>query len=179
MSNTVHILGIDPSLRNTGYCIVAYDIDNNRFSVKFSGTLRTDASTCKGLDAVKEMMNKVVELKEDILSQYVIENIIVEMPQVLFNASFATSGLLPVAAISGACTAILGVEKTLLVTPSEWNKRKKKDVTMRQTEKILGPVESWPMPKRTPKSAYEHIADAAGMALWFINVSYLGAECPD
>lgn len=168
----VKILGIDPSLRRTGFAVLNYNMETETIKVQSCGVLRTYAETVKGLDAVQEMLKRVKELAsmEEFSS---VDDVCIEFPANLFHAAFANAALLPVAGIAGGTAACFDLEKVRLVKPQDWNKRRKKEVTHLELQSLLGPIEKWKFLEVPPKSCFEHILDAAGAALWLLKGKYL------
>lgn len=170
---TVYILGIDPSLRNTGYALVSLNCDTWKKEVVTCGVAKTDPKKYKGLDAVKAMLTEIAEMYERLTEKYKIDDVVVEFPQALFNASFATSSLFPVAGIAGGAAAIFGIEKVVLTSPTNWNKKKKKEATQIKVESVLGHIDTWTKYRKISTMAEEHVYDAAGMVLWLIETKYM------
>jgi Holliday junction resolvasome RuvABC endonuclease subunit len=170
----VRVLGIDPSLRNTGFAILSYNLETKELTTSKCGVLKTVSTKHKGLDGVKEMLNRITELST-IEGFFDVDDVVVEFPMYFFNADFANYPLLAVAGIAGGAASIFGTSRTLLVTPSEWNQRKKKEVNQKKTEASLGEITTWNFLSKPKKGDLEHIYDAAGMALWFINIKYAQA----
>lgn len=168
----VRILGIDPSLRNTGFVILEYNLETKHLLTSKCGVLKSSNAKFKGLDAVKDMLRQIAELSEKEGFKNV-DDVVVEFPMYFFNASFANAPLLSVAGIAGGSAIIFGVDKTLLVTPAEWNQRKKKEVTHKRVVATLGDIEEWNFLKKPSKGSFEHILDAAGIALWLLNTKYM------
>lgn len=166
----VRVLGIDPALRNTGFAILELNTETREIKTSKCGVLKSPTQKFKGLDAVKEMLRQIADLKEGFSD---VDDVVVEFPMYFFNASFANSSLLSVAGIAGGAAIIFGIDKTLLVTPSEWNQRKKKEVTHKKITATLGDIEEWNFLKKPAKGSFEHVLDAAGIALWLINIKYL------
>src|SRR4051812_22026436 len=108
----IRILGIDPSLRNTGFAILEFNTETRHIVTSKCGVLKSANAKFKGLDAVKEMLRQIADLasKEGFNS---VDDIVVEFPMYFFNASFANAPLLSVAGIAGGAAIIFGIDKTL------------------------------------------------------------------
>lgn len=173
----VRILGVDPSLRNTGLAIVTYNTElppNNpeAFSVSHCQVLVNPAKYT-GTEAILNMLDMIHE--ESLKSSYrEVENVIVESPPVMFNKNWSGGAIAAIAHISGGAVAFLGIEKSHLFRPNEWNKTRKKEVTHNQTVAFLGNPDGWHYEKRVKSEKYmEHALDAASMALWWIKSNYI------
>lgn len=170
----VRVLGIDPSLRNTGFAIISYNLETKELTTSKCGVLKTTSTKHKGLDGVKEMLSRITELST-VEGFFDVDDVVVEFPMYFFNADFANYPLLAVAGIAGGATTIFGVNRTLLVTSTQWSQSKKKEVRQKKTVATLGDIETWNFMVKPKKGDLEHIYDAAGMALWFINIKYAQA----
>lgn len=168
--STFRVMGIDPSLRNLGYAIVNYDSEKGKKWVTNCGLIKTP-TRYKGQEALLWMIQAVKQLKEleqfESCDQYVIET-----PPALFMAGISRGSVMPVANIAGACAAVFsddGMGNVSLPYPAEWNKAKSKGKTRDILEQELGMFETWDF-DNVPNSPtqFEHIIDAAGMALWYI-----------
>lgn len=173
----VKILGIDPSLRNTGLAVVTYNTEMPLTDPKAFKTLScqvlVNPAKYTGVDAILNMLDMMNEESQKDCYQDV-ETVIVESPSVMFNKSWAGGTISSIAHISGGAVALFGIEKARLFRPNEWNKSRKKDVTHNQTISMLGDADSWQYEKRVKSDKYmEHILDAASMALWWIKSNYL------
>jgi hypothetical protein len=169
MIEAISILGVDASLRATGLSVVTYDplSDSRKPFVSYCNIV-TVPQVHKGHDAVLFMIDQLVGLEKPIIAQVVIES-----PAAIFNPKFPSSSLLPMAHIAGACVPIFGSDVSFLIHPSEWNKTRKKDVTHAKLVEQLGDPNSWPTPQKEIKQKYhEHILDAAGMALYWLETRY-------
>lgn len=173
---TIKILGVDPSLRNTGLSIVSFktemQIDNPKaYKVTNCQTL-SNPQKYTGKDAILNMLDMIKEesLKECYLG---VDNVIIESPAVIFNKAWSAGTMSSIAHISGGCIALLGIEKVQIFRPNEWNKTRKKDVTHNNAVSLLGDYEKWHYEKKVKSDKYmEHILDAASMALWWIKSNY-------
>lgn len=173
----VKILGIDPSLRNTGLAIVTYNselpVDHpNLFKVSHCQTL-VNPQKYKGTEAILNMIDMMSdESLKDCYNN--VENVLVESPPIMFNKNWSGGTIASIAHVSGAAIAIFGVNKSYLFRPHEWNKMRKKEITHAQTIAILGDVDTWHFEKPVKNEKYlEHILDAASIALWWIKSNYL------
>ena len=173
----VKILGVDPSLRNTGLAIVTYntelDLNNPKaFEISHCQVLVNPAKYT-GTDAILNMLDMMHEesLKECYKEA---ETVIVESPAIMFNKKISSSVVASLGHISGGAVALFGIEKSHLFRPNEWNKTRKKEITHNQTIAFLGDADKWHYEKRVKSEKFmEHILDAASMALWWIKSNYL------
>lgn len=174
---TVKILAIDPSLRNTGLSIVSYhselpSSDPAAFSVEHCQVVVNPAKF-KGTDAILKMLDMLDECAQQSCYQEV-DRVIIESPAIMFNKSWSGGAISSIAHISGGCVAIFGIHKALLYRPNEWNKTRKKEVTHNNTIAFLGNPDTWGYEKRIKSEKFmEHVLDAASMALWYIRSNYL------
>lgn len=173
----ITILGIDPSLRNTGLAIVTYNTelptsDPKAFVVSNCQVLVNPAKYT-GTEAILNMLDMMHEesMKECYRS---VETVIVESPAIMFNKKISSSVVAALGHISGGAVALFGIEKSHLFRPNEWNKTRKKEITHNQTVAFLGDADNWLYEKRVKSEKYmEHVLDAASMALWWIKSNYL------
>lgn len=174
---TVRILGIDPSLRNTGLAVVSYNTElmvNNpkAFAVKDAQVVSNPAKYT-GTDAILNMLDMLYACSQEGYYQSV-DHVIIESPAVMFNKSWSGGAISSIAHISGGAVAIFGISKAHLFRPNEWNKTRKKEVTHNQTIAFLGNPDAWYYAKRVKnEKSMEHILDAASMALWWLKSNYL------
>lgn len=173
----VKILGVDPSLRNTGLAIITYNsemliTDPKAFSVSHCQVL-VNPPKFTGTDAILNMLDMIYdESLKDCYSN--VETVIIESPPVMFNKTWSGGAISSIAHIAGGAVALLGIEKSRLFRPNEWNKTRKKEVTHAQTVAFLGDPDNWHYEKRVKSQKYlEHALDAASMALWWIRSNYL------
>ena len=173
----VKILAVDPSLRNTGLAVLVYNSekpsnDPSAFEVKHCMVL-VNPLKFTGKDAILNMLDMISEISFE--TCYVeVDRVIVESPAVMFNKAWSAGMISSIAHISGGAIALLGIEKTHIFQPIEWNRRRKKEVTHAQTIAFLGNPDSWHYEKRVKSEKHmEHILDAASMALWWIKSNYL------
>lgn len=173
----VKILGVDPSLRNTGLSIVTYNSelspnDVNAFTVSHCQVLVNPAKYT-GTDAILNMLDMIYEESKKLCYQEV-ETVIVESPAIMFNKTWSQGTISSIAHISGGAVALFGIGKSHIFRPNEWNKTRKKDITHNQTMAFLGNADTWHYEKRVKSEKYmEHILDATSMALWWIKCNYL------
>lgn len=177
----IKILGVDPSLRNTGLSIVTYDTelhaqDPKRFVVSNCQVL-VNPQKYTGTDAVLNMLDMIhTESKKECYQN--VRSVIVESPAVMFNKKMPSSTIAALGHISGGAVALFGIDKSFLIRPSEWNRSRKKEVTHNNAIYLLGSPESWHYEKQVKSDKFmEHILDASAMALWWIERNYL--ECGD
>jgi hypothetical protein len=168
----IKILGIDPSLRNTGWSIIQFNSQTLETEILLSGVAQTYREKDRGILGVKAMISKMQSISEDKIFQDVAD-VVIEMPMIIFNARFAQGSIPPVAAIAGGCCAIFGAERSNLVLPTEWNKGSKKEKTQVAIQERFGDVENWKFLGKCGKTGYEHVLDATGIALWFLKVKYV------
>lgn len=174
---TVKILAIDPSLRNTGLSVVSYhselpSSDPRSFSVEHCQVV-VNPQKYKGTEAILNMLDMLNECAQQSCYQDV-ERVLIESPAIMFNKSWSGGAISSIAHISGGSVAIFGIHKALLFRPNEWNKTRKKEVTHHNTIAFLGNPDGWGFEKRVKsEKLMEHILDAASMALWYIRSNYL------
>lgn len=173
----IRILGVDPSLRNTGMAIVTYNTemllkDPKAFSVSHCQVL-VNPQKYTGTDAILNMLDMInAESKKECYQET--ENVIVESPPAMFNKNWSSGAVASIAHISGGTVALLGIEKAYLFRPNEWNKTRKKDITHHNTQEFLGNAENWHYEKQVKSQKFmEHILDAVSMALWWIKENYI------
>jgi hypothetical protein len=167
---TIRVLGIDPSLRNSGMGIVEYNTETEKFSVD-SCLLLTNPQSYKGTEAILNMLDMMHEAAEENECFRKVDAICVESPAILFNKNFSGGALISVAHVTGGAAAIFDLEKTHLFRPGDWNKSRKKEVTHRKTVGTLGDPDSWHYLKRVKtQNGIEHILDAVSMALFYIRL---------
>ncbi len=177
MGEIIQILGVDPSLRNTGLAIVTYNTelppnDPKAFTTRHCQVL-VNPQKYTGTEAILNMIDMI---HEESLKPYYkgVDTVLVESPPVMFNKSWSGGTVSSIAHVSGAAVALLGIEKGHLFRPNEWNKTRKKEITHNQTVAFLGDADQWHYEKRIKSEKYmEHILDAASMALWWIKSNYL------
>lgn len=173
----VKILGIDPSLRNTGIALVTYNtellpINPAAFTISNCQVLVNPAKYT-GTDAILNMLDMMHEESQKECYQQA-ETVIVESPAIMFNKKISSSVVASIAHISGGAVALFGIEKSHLFRPNEWNKTRKKEITHNQTIATLGNSDTWHYEKRVKSEKFmEHILDAASMSLFWIKSNYL------
>lgn len=173
----VKILGIDPSLRNTGLAIVTYDTelplnDPKSFTVSHCQVL-VNPQKYTGTEAILNMLDMMNDqaCKDCYMN---VDTVIVESPPIMFNKNISSSVVASLGHISGGAVALFGIEKSHLFRPNEWNKSRKKDITHNQTIALLGKADEWHFEKMVKSEKFmEHILDAVSMALWWIKSNYL------
>lgn len=173
----VKILGVDPSLRNTGLAIVTYNTDlppsdPKAFEITNCQVLVNPAKYT-GTEAILSMLDMMHdEAQKDCYLN--VDTVIVESPGIMFNKKFSSSVVASLGHISGGAVALFGIEKSHLFRPNEWNKSRKKEITHNQTVGFLGSPDGWHYEKRVKSEKFmEHILDAASMALWWIKSNYV------
>lgn len=171
----VKVLGVDPSLRNTGLAVVEYNSDPKKDEKAFKVThaqVLINPLKYKGKDAILSMLDMIHEESKKECYQDV-HRILVESPPIMFNQAWAQSTISSIAHISGGAVALLGIEKALLFRPNEWMRTRKKDVVHSQAFIYLGHPDTWHYEKPIKAEKYmEHSNDAASMALWWIRSNY-------
>lgn len=173
----VKILGVDPSLRNTGLSVVSYNTqmavnDPKAFKVEHCQVL-VNPPKYTGTEAILNMIDMLNAASKMPCYQEV-DHVLVESPAAMYNPKFPTSIIAALGHISGAAVALLGIEKGYLFRPSEWNKTRKKDVTYNLTTAFLGEHCTWHFEKKVKsEKLLEHIMDATSMALWWIKQNYI------
>lgn len=173
----VKILGVDPSLRNTGLAVVTYNTELNindpkAFEISHCQTLVNPAKYT-GTEAILNMLDMMNEEAKKLCYQ-VPETVLVESPPVMFNKAWSGGTIASIAHISGGAVALFGIEKSHLFRPNEWNKSRKKEITHNQTIALLGNPENWHYEKMVKSEKFmEHILDAASMAVWWIKGNYI------
>jgi hypothetical protein len=168
----VRILGVDPSLRNTGLAIVTYDTHKRKFLPPSHCHVLVNPIKYKGTDAIMNMLDLISEIVEEYSDKF--DKVLVESPPIMFNKMWSGGAIASIAHISGGAVALLGIERGYLFRPNEWNKCRKKEVTQAKTISVLGNTDTWKYTKPVKAQAkMEHIVDAASMALWWIESNYL------
>lgn len=173
----IRILGIDPSLRNTGLSVVSFNTEmaaneKEAFSATHCQVL-VNPKKYTGKDAILNMLDMLYECSQLACYQD-IDNVIVESPAIMFNKAWAAGTISSIAHISGGAVALFGIEKAHIFRPNEWTKTRKKEVTHNQTISFLGDPDLWHYEKRVKSEKFmEHILDATSMALWWIKNNYL------
>lgn len=169
----VKILGCDPSLRATGLALVEYNTETKKYKVSRCRTL-SNPQKYTGKDAILNMLDMIREVAEEYEDA---DTIIVESPPVLFNKNWSQGTVASIAHVSGGAAALLGLEKTFLFRPNEWNKNRKKDVTHKNTIEVLGDPDTWGYAQRIKSERkLEHVLDAASMAAFWIKHQYIDEE---
>lgn len=173
----LRILGIDPSLRNTGLSIVTYNTemspeDPKAFKVSHCQVL-VNPQKYTGTEAILNMLDMLSE--ESMKDEYKeVDNVIVESPAIMFNKKISSSVVASLGHISGGAVSLFGIAKAHLFRPNEWNKTRKKEITHSQTVAFLGSPDDWHYEKRVKSEKFmEHILDATSMALWWIRSNYI------
>ena len=173
----VKILGVDPSLRNTGLAIVTYNTelppsDPKAFETTHCQVLVNPAKYT-GTEAILNMLDMIYDESQKECYREV-ETVLVESPPVMFNKTWSAGTVSSIAHVAGGAVAILGIHKAHLFRPNEWNKTRKKEITHNQTIAFLGSADDWHYEKRVKSEKFmEHVLDAASMALWWIKSNYL------
>ncbi len=176
----IKILGVDPSLRNTGLALIEFNTDKapddqSAYKVKHCQCICNPAKYT-GTDAILNMLDMLNDEAEK--DCYIdISNVIIESPAIMFNKSWGQGAVAAIAHISGGCIPIFGIDKAHIFRPNEWNKTRRKEITHSQTMAFLGHVDNWHFEKRVKSEKFlEHILDAASLALWWIRSNYVEGE---
>lgn len=176
MSRQISVLGIDPSLRNTGFAVVTYDITNGVFLPPERCQIITNPASFKGTNAILNMLEAIKEVADSGIYKDV-DQVIVESPAALFNPKFPAGALISIAHISGGACCLFGIDKTFLVRPVEWNRNRRKEKSIAATQETLGLKDTWLSTKKIKSEKHwEHIIDAAGMATWWLKAFHLETE---
>jgi hypothetical protein len=177
MMEKIKVLGIDPSLRNTGLAIVTYNsempITNpEAFSVCHAQVV-VNPKKYTGTDAILNMIDMLYEQSKKPCYLEAVD-VIIESPAIMFNKTWSGGTISSIAHISGASVALFGIDKSHIFRPNEWNKTRKKEITHNQTIGLLKDPNTWHYEKRIKaEKDMEHVLDAASMALWWIKSNYL------
>ena len=173
----VKILGIDPSLRNTGIAIVTYNTElptshPEAFSVSHAQVI-VNPQKYTGTEAILNMIDMLSkEAAKECYKE--VNTTLVESPPIMFNKNWSGGTIASIAHISGAAVTLFGLEKGYLFKPNEWNRSRKKEVTHDQTISFLGNPDNWGYEKRVKSEKFmEHILDATSMALCWIKSNYI------
>lgn len=173
----IKVLGVDPSLRNTGLAIVTYNTELEptnplAFKVEHCQVI-VNPQKFVGTEAILNMLDMIHEESQKKCYQDA-GIVLVESPPIMFNKNWSSGIIASIAHIAGGAVALMGIEKAHLFRPNEWNKTRKKEVTHHQTIDFLGDPDKWHYEKRVKSEKYmEHILDAASMALWWIKSNYI------
>lgn len=173
----VRVLGVDPSLRNTGLALVTYNTelsikDPKAFQISHCQVL-VNPQKYTGTDAILNMLDMICECAYKVFYKDV-DCVIIESPAIMFSKTFSVGTLSSMSHISGGCAVAFGIEKARLFRPNEWNKTRKKEITHAHTISILGNSDEWKYEKVVKSNKYmEHILDAASIALFWIKNNYL------
>ncbi len=172
MAEEISVLGVDPSLRNTGVAVLKFNTETGAFSKPMHCQVLVNPPKYKGNDAILNMLDMIKEISlQDCYKN--VDTVIVESPPVMFNKTWSSSTVSLIAHISGGAIALLGLDKGYIYKPNEWNKSRKKEVTHAKTIAELGSPDEWHYNKRVKSEKFmEHILDSASMALWWIKENY-------
>lgn len=172
MSEFIKVLGVDPSVRSTGIAIVSYNTETKIISPPTNCQVLLNPPKFKGNDAILNMLDMIKEISFEECYRDC-DYVIVESPGIMFNKNYSSSVIAMLGHISGGAVAILGLDKSYLFKPSEWNRSRKKDITHNKTQAVLGDISSWHFQKKIKSEKYsEHVLDAASMALWWIKSNF-------
>lgn len=173
----VRILGIDPSLRNTGLAVVTYNselpLNDPKSFVVSDCQVLVNPQKYTGTEAILNMLDMMSEeSKKPCYSD--VDTVIIESPAIMFNKNISSSVVASLGHISGGAVALFGIEKAHLFRPNEWNRSRKKDLTHARTVEFLGNPDNWHYEKRVKSEKFmEHILDAVSMGLWWIKSNYI------
>ena len=172
----VRILGIDPSLRNTGLAILEYDTEKEEFKGPEQCQVLSNPKKYTGTDAILNMLGMIKEASEDPAYSN-LTAVVIESPAIMFNKSWAGGAICSIAHISGGAAVVFGLEKVRLFRPNEWNHCKKKEATHNQTIAVLGNPDLWNYRICLKnEKLLEHVLDASSMALWYIKNNFVYDE---
>lgn len=172
MSELIKVLGVDPSVRSTGIAVISYNSETKEISKPEHCQVLINPQKYKGNDAILNMLDMIKDCsQEDCYKE--VDYVIVESPPIMFNKAFSSSIVAMLGHISGGAVALLGLEKSYLFKPSEWNRSRKKEMTHNQTIQKFGSPDEWGYRKRLKSDKYlEHVLDASSMALWWIKNNF-------
>jgi hypothetical protein len=168
----INIMGIDPSLRNTGYCMLIYDKETETMELQHCGILKNPRYNNKGTEAIKNMIGLVKGLLEEEWAQ-TCKHVVIESPLKAFWAGYQAGALIGVAHIAGAAAAYASLERVTLVYPGDWNGRQKKEKTQLRIQDMFGDCDTWDFETKVNEADYEHVIDAVGMCYWLLETLYL------
>lgn len=172
----VKVLGVDPSLRNTGLALLTYDTETNEIKVSQCQTI-VNPQKYKGKDAILNMLDMIQKEAEEVEDYRTQDTNVIESPAVLFNKNWSGGTMSLIAHISGGSAVIFGLTKSYFFRPNEWNKSRKKEVTHAQAMKIIGKPDDWHFRRMVKNEDHlEHIYDAACLALFWIKNHYIEDE---
>lgn len=173
----VKVLGVDPSLRNTGVAVITYNTelspsDPQAFTISNCQTL-VNPKKYTGTEGILNMLDMIsTESQKQCYKDP--EIVLVESPPIMFNKAWSGGTISLISHIAGGAVALFGIEKCHLFRPHEWNKTRKKEITHNQTVAFLGNPDLWHYEKRIKsEKEIEHILDAASIALWWIKSNYI------
>jgi hypothetical protein len=173
----IRILGVDPSLRNTGLAIITYNkelpiTDEKAFRVENCQVLVNPAKYT-GTAAILNMLDMMSDCSNS-FDYGEVDEVIIESPAIMFNKSWSGGTISSIAHVAGGAIALFGIERAHIFRPNEWNKTRKKDATHNQTISFLGDPDTWHYEKPLKSEKYlEHVLDAVSLALWWIKSNYL------
>lgn len=170
----VKVLGVDPSLRNTGLALIEYDTETKKFSKPKHCQVLVNPAKYTGTEAILNMLDMLKKSTIDTPEYLTADTVIVESPPVMFNKSWSGGTIASIAHISGGAAAFFGIDKVHLFRPNEWNKNRKKEATHNNTIAVLGNADTWHYAQRVKSDKFmEHILDAASMGLFWIKGNYI------
>ena len=173
----VKILGVDPSLRNTGLAVVEFDTeattkDQSAYRVCHCQVI-SNPQKYTGKDAIMNMLDMLNDQASKDCYRNV-DQVIIESPSVMFNQKWSGGTISSIAHISGGCIPIFGIQRCHIFRPNEWNRSRKKEVTQENIAKVVGYADTWHYEKRLKnEKLLEHVGDAVGIALFWIKSNYL------
>jgi Holliday junction resolvasome RuvABC endonuclease subunit len=169
MQAYLRALGIDPSLRNTGFATVTYFPERNTYEV-IDCLVLSNPVKYKGSNAIIHMLEMIQEVEGLIGGLY--DGIFIESPTFQYGANISAGTLSSIAHISGGCAAIYleahHHDEVHLIAPSEWKGNETKEDTREKITKALGSPLFWGFEEKVSPIKMEHVIDAAGLALWGI-----------
>ena len=173
----VKILGIDPSLRNTGLAVIEFNTElptdhKDAYKICHCQVISNPAKYT-GKDAIMNMLDMLTdESKKECYAN--VDHVIIESPSIMFNQKWSGGTISSIAHISGGCIPIFGIHRSHIFRPNEWNRSRKKEITQSNIAKVVGYADTWHFEKRLKnEKLLEHVGDAVGIALFWIKSNYL------
>lgn len=173
----VRILGVDPSLRNTGLAVIEFNSElptghPDAYKVSHCQVISNPAKYT-GKDAIMNMLDMLTEQAQKDCYKNV-DQVIVESPSIMYHAHWSGGTISSIAHIAGGAIVIFGINKCQIFRPNEWNKNRKKEITHSNVVATVGHADKWHYEKRLKNDKLlEHIGDAIGIGLFWIKSNYL------
>ena len=172
MSEKVKILGIDPSLRNTGLALLNFNTETKKISVTDCQVL-VNPQKYKGKDAILNMLEMMQNSLDENVHYNDCDAYLVESPPVMFNKNWALGTISLISHVAGGAIVVFGIERVHIFRPNEWNKSRKKEVTHAATISEIGDPETWDFCETLKNDKLiEHVLDAASIALFWLKHQY-------